>query len=205
MALLETLARWLRPEPIASVPELQAFMDSRAAFIAQKCVVEYARARTGVLSTKLFKEAAFKEALTRSRWTTYTIAYCDVSEMVEGLLRSRVRLSRTELAQRLLDWGQAAFLAHGLPEGAPPDFWARAIERLERRLAEARLHAPKPVREIPKTDMDEVFANLPIHESLRGHDYELVQNNLRTNLVRVHEDFLAAVDFDRLVRSIDSG
>lgn len=205
MGLLDTILGWFRTEPIATVPELAAFMDSRAAFISQKCVVEYARARTGVLSPKLFKEQAFRDALSQSRWTTYTIAYCDVAEMMEGLLRKRVRISEAALSDLLARLGAEAFRAHGQPEGAPEDFWPRAIERLEHRLAEARLHAPKPVREIPKTDMEVVFANLPIHETLRGHDYELVQNNLRTNLVRVHEDFLAAVDFDRLARAIDSG
>jgi len=205
MGLLDTLSRWFKPEPVATASDLAAFMDSRAAFIAQKCVVEYARARTGVMSPKLFKEAAFKTALSQSRWTTYAIVYCDVAEMVEGLLRNRTGLPPGRLAERLVEMGRATFLAYGLPEDAPADFWDRAVDRLERRLAEARLHAPKPVREIPKGGIEEVFANLPIHASLRGHDYELVQNNLRTNLVRVHEDFLAAVDFDRLAKALDGG
>ncbi len=205
MGLLDTISRWFKPEPIASASDLRAFLDSRSAFISQKCVVEYARARTGVMSPKLFKEEAFKAALTRSRWTTYAIVYCDVAEMVEGLLRRRVSLPPGALEDRLVGMGRATFFAYDLPEGAPRDFWDRAVERLEHRLAEARLHAPKPVRDIPKAHIDEVFANLPIHESLRGHDYELIQNNLRTNLVRVHEDFLAAVDFGRLVKAIEAG
>lgn len=202
MAMLQAVSRWFRPTPVATVGELATFMDSRAAFIAQKCVFEYARARSGVLSSKLFKEPAFNAAVTRSRWVTYTITFCDVSEMVEGLLRPRVR-GASGLESGLVDIGRRAFAAHGLPEGAADDFWREALKRLERRLAAARLHTPKPVREIPKSDMDVVFANLPIHESLRGHDYELVQNNLRTTLVRVYEDFLAAADLEALGTALD--
>ena len=50
------------------------------------------------------------------------------------------------------------------------------------------------MRELPKTDIEAIFANLPIHASLRGHDFELVQNNLRTNLVRIYEDLIAAAE-----------
>lgn len=202
MALLERLSRWFRPEPIATIEALEAFLDSRAAFMAQKCVVEYCRARSGVLWQKLFKEEAFLAALHQSRWTTYSIAYCDLAEMLEGLLRDRLGDQAARLEDALAAMAERVFWRHGLPEGAPDEFWDRAVERLRRRLALARMHAPRPVRDIPKTDLDEVFASLPIHPSLRGHDLELVQNHLRTNIVRIYEDFLAASDLDRLARGV---
>lgn len=198
MALFERVSRWFRPEPIATVEALEAFLDSRAAFMAQKCVVEYCRARSGVLWQKLFKEEAFLAALHRSRWTAYAIAYCDLAEMIEGVLRDRLGDQAARLEGALAAMAERVFWRHGVPEGAPDDFWEQAMGRLRRRLALARMRAPRPVRDIPKTDIDEVFASLPIHPSLRGHDFELVQNHLRTNIVRIYEDFLAAVDLDRV-------
>lgn len=202
MGLLDVLSRWLKPEPIDTAEALERFMDSRAAFLAQKCVVEYCRARSGILWQKLFKEQPFQAALHESRWITYSITYCDISEMMEGLLRDRLDGPPGALQRGLLAMAERTFARHGLPAGAPGDFWDKALERMERRLAAARLHEPKPVRNIPKTDMDEVFANLPIHESLRGHDYQLVQNHLRTNIVRIYEDFLDAADLDRLAEAV---
>jgi hypothetical protein len=198
MALLDRVTRWFRTESIATSEGLEAFMDSRAAFMAQKCVFEYCRARSGALSMKLFKEPAFMEALHHSRWTSYSLVYCDVAEMVEGVLRPHVAGSVGQLAQALVRMGERTFASHGLPAGAPEDFWVKAVERLEKRLALAQLHAPRPVREIPKTDLEAVLASLPIHPSIRGHDFELLQNHLRINLVRIYEDFLAAADRDRL-------
>ena len=198
MALLERLSRWFRTEPIASIEALEAFMDSRAAFMAQKCVVEYCRARSGVLSMKLFKEQAFMAAMHHSRWTTYALVYCDVAEMVEGVLRPYARGSLSSLADGLARTGERTFARHGVPEGAPEDFWFYAAERLEKRLALAQLHAPRPVREIPKTEIDSILASLPIHASLRGQDVELIQNHLRINLVRIYEEFLAGADRERL-------
>jgi len=198
MALLDRLMRWFRPEPIATIEALEAFMDSRAAFMAQKCVVEYCRARSGVLSMKLFKEPAFIEALHHSRWTTYALVYCDIAEMVEGVLRPHARGTLNRLAEGLAHLAERTFASHGLPTGAPADFWTEALAGLERRLALAQLHAPRPVRDIPKTEIEGVLASLPIHPSLRGEDFELLQNHLRINLVRIYEDFLAAADRRRL-------
>jgi hypothetical protein len=198
MSLLERLSRWFRTEPIASIEALESFMDSRAAFMAQKCVVEYCRARSGVLSMKLFKEQAFMAAMHHSRWTTYALVYCDIAEMIEGVLRPHARGSLGRLAEGLARIGERTFASHGVPEGAPEDFWFYAAERLEKRLALAQLHAPRPVREIPKTEIEAILASLPIHASLRPQDDELIQNHLRINLVRIYEDFLAAADRDRL-------
>jgi hypothetical protein len=198
MALLDRITRWFRTEPIATIEALEAFADSRAAFMAQKCVFEYCRARSGVLSMKLFKEQAFMDAMHHSRWTTYALVYCDVAEMIEGVLRPHARGSLKLLADGLARMGEHTFACHGLPEGAPDDFWKRAVERLEKRLALAQLHAPRPVRDIPKTEIEAVLASLPIHPSLRGQDFELLQNNLRINLVRIYEEFLAGADLEEL-------
>jgi hypothetical protein len=198
MTLLDRLADWFRNPPIATIEELEAFLDSRAAFMAQKCVVEYCRARSGVLSMKLFKEVAFREALHHSRWTTYALVYCDIAEMVEGVLRPHVRGSISRLGEELALMGERTFARHGLPEDAPENFWTVAVERLERRLALAQLHAPRPVRDLAKTDLEAILDALPIHRSLRGHDVELIQNHLRINLVRIYEDFLAGGDLASL-------
>jgi len=198
MALLDRLTRWFRTEPIATIEALEAFLDSRAAFMAQKFVFEYCRARSGVLSQKLFKEPAFMAALEQSRWTTYAIAYCDVAEMIEGVLRPQAGGSLNLLAEGLAGIGERTFASHGLPAGAPEDFWTGALQRLEKRLALAQLHAPRPVRDIPKTEIEAVLASLPIHPSLRGQDFELLQNHLRINLVRIYEDFVVAADPRRL-------
>ena len=198
MTLLHRLADWFRKPPIATIESLEAFLDSRAAFMAQKCVIEYCRARSGVLSMKLFKEPAFREALHHSRWTTYALVYCDIAEMVEGVLRPPARGKLNRLAERLAHLAERTFASHGLPEGAPEDFWSDAVARLERRLALAQLHAPRPVRDIPKTEIEAILASVPIHPSLRGEDFELLQNNLRINLVRIYEDFVARADRETL-------
>ena len=37
-----------------------------------------------------------------------------------------------------------------------------------------------------------VFDALPLHKEIVTHDYDYIFNNLRMNLLRAHEDFIAA-------------
>ena len=78
--------------------------------------------------------------------------------------------------------------------GEAPDFWRRAQERIARRIAQAGLAAPHAVKDIPQETAKEFFEGLPIHADLRSFDFELITNNLRVNLCRAHEDFVAAAD-----------
>ncbi|TIU25236.1 MAG: hypothetical protein E5W53_10535, partial [Mesorhizobium sp.] len=86
MGLLnDLLPAFLRkPQPIVSVDDLADFMDSRAAFLAQKSIVEFCRVRAGVYWQKLFSEKEFQAALNHSRWRAYPACYAIVAEMVEG-------------------------------------------------------------------------------------------------------------------------
>ena len=73
--------------PIRDSHELAQFIDENAAFLVQKGIYEYARARAGHYAKVLFKELMFAEAVERSRWTAYPLGLAMVGELVEGVLR----------------------------------------------------------------------------------------------------------------------
>jgi len=43
---------------------------------------------------------------------------------------------------------------------------------------------------------------LPLHMEIVTHDFDYIRNNLRMNLLRFHEDFVAAARFETLVPSL---
>ena len=67
MGLLNTLNIFRSRPPIREHHELAQFIDENAAFLVQKGIYEYARARAGHYAKVLFKEAPFREAVERSR------------------------------------------------------------------------------------------------------------------------------------------
>ena len=104
-----------KPAPIADAAELAGFMDSRAAFLAQKCIVEFCRVRAGVYWQKLFSEKDFQEALDHARWRAYPACYAMVAEMVEGALREAAGLRQRGLPAALEKLALASFSKYPCP------------------------------------------------------------------------------------------
>jgi hypothetical protein len=188
-----------RPPPVASLGDFDEFVDRHTAFLVQKCVFEYARARSGTLSGTLFKEKAFVEAINESRWRNYPICLAHVLQMVDAVMRPQAIGELAALTDGLVAASERITGRYDTPAGMAPDFWAEARRYVEGRLRRGSLAAPHPVKDIAREDFRIFFDQLPIHESLRGHDLTLVRNNLRVNLCRAHETFLARVDRPRLL------
>src|SRR6266850_7830676 len=105
MKILEKLFR-PRP-PVRDLEALADFIDAQSAFIVQKGIYEYSRARAGHYAKVLFAEAEFLEAVERSRWQAYPLGLAMVGELVEGVLRRHTGEDR----RRALDALAALVLA----------------------------------------------------------------------------------------------
>ncbi len=79
--------------------ELAQFIDENAAFLVQKGIYEYSRARAGHYAKILFREPEFAEAVERSRWAAFPLGLAMVAEVVEGILRPR-----SSRANRPVNW-----------------------------------------------------------------------------------------------------
>ena len=180
------------------------FLDRQAAFISQKCTVEYCRARSGLNWDKLFKERAFVEAMEVCRWESYAAILVEVAVMVEAKLRPS--LKAVDAPPIKLSRGIIALIQDILAGYPPPvhrpDGWSGVIEQARARLAEAQLAAPKPANQLGFKAGSSVYAVLPIHPTLRNHDFELIRNNIRFNLVRGAEDFDRQADRLAIVADI---
>lgn len=200
MRLLGSLRR-----RIVNRPDLEEFLDRRAAFMVQKCIFEYSRARSGVLSTKLFKEVAFKSAVEDARWRNYPLCLQNAALMVELALRVAAGEAAPAMRDGLIATVGAVCRRYAPPAGQPADFWVRAEEQIARRIRQSGLSPVRPVKDIPHETAEAFFAALPIHTDLTSFDFELVTNNLRVNLCRAYEDFIAVADLPVLVAALADG
>jgi len=194
-----------KPAPVDTIEALDSCVDSHAAFLVQKCIYEYCRARSGILAAKLFKEPSFVAAMDRSRWQNYPICLGHVAVMVEGALRPYAGENVVGLTDGIVAVVERVTAGHEAAAGMEAGFWVAARRRIEERLRQASLAAPRAVKDIPKEDYQTFFDQLPIHESLRGHDFVLVRNNLRVNLCRAYETFVARADLPELARLLTAG
>ena len=115
----------LRPVPIATADALKAFVEERAAFIAQKCAIDYCRGKTGLASYALFTEKPFLDALDVCRWETFAAVLGDLLIITEGCLRPHLAPAQHSALREALIGVHAAALTQ-LPAPAHRPARARA-------------------------------------------------------------------------------
>jgi len=195
--------QWLRkPAPIRMVADLVDFLDGNAAYVAQRCLFEYARALAGYGWQPLMEEEGFRTAMERSRWLAYPIGLALVAEVVEGQLRLVVPGTAPRVLEAIERSAGTALDRHRPPELIAPDEWAAAGERLRRRLGALQASPPLPVKDIAKPVAEEMHELVPIHPRLRGRDPYMVQNNLTVSLLQVHESFAARAEPEPLLAAL---
>lgn len=192
---------WLKPKSaIADTAALITFLDTRTAFLVQKCTWEYARARAATNYEKLFKEEEFVAAVNLSCWSNFPHGLTHEVQMVEGVLRPLAGPQR----QALLD-GLIAVAHDVIAQQKPIDrdavaFFKEPAALMESRLRLAGLAAPQKVNEIPDVHFQEFFDRLPIHEEVRKNDFAVIRNTLRATLVNHHDDFVKSANLSELAR-----
>lgn len=202
MRLWTAMKQLLGPRPIATRQELKQFLESRAAYLVQKSIMEYSQARANMLFSTLLGESAFLSAYDHARWHSYPAAFSMVAEMAEGHLRGHAGAGVARFQAALAAIGGEVFQAFPPPAGAPADFWRAAGEALDRDLAAAALAAPKPVNRIPRAREGEIFAVLPVHESLRRHDRDMFHNTLKLHLAEIGGEFAERAEAAKLAAAL---
>lgn len=180
-------------DPIRDTAALADFIDGNAAFLMQKGIYEYSRARAGHYAKVLFREAGFHAAVEVSRWRAYPLGLAIVGEMVEGVLRGHVgerQAAREALSEIVLN----IFDRYPVPAALGEEEWRGHRAELARRLQLVGLHPPKRVIDIPQQWAQTYFDLMPIHEKLRARDFPTTRNYLRVALCNIHDEFVDRLD-----------
>jgi hypothetical protein len=182
------------PPPIRDVPALAGFIDQNAAFLVQKGMYEYSRARAGHYSKVLFAETGFQHAIERSRWRAYPLGLAMVAEVVEGVLRPHVGGRRQAALAALIALVLSIFDRYAVPGVLDEAEWREARSELERRLGIIGIHAVKYAKDIPEPFAKPYFDLMPIDKRLRVSEFPTIHNYLRVTLINMHEEFSTRVD-----------
>ncbi len=195
LALFEFFRR--RP-PIGDAQALAEFIDRQAAFLAQKGIYEYSRARAGHYAKVLFRERGFIEAVEQSRWRAYPLGLAMVGELVEGVL-GPYETDRREQLDALNSLVLSVFDRYPVPASLGEQAWSDERAGLERRLGLIGMHAPKRAFDICEPWAETYFNLMPIHEKLRGPDFPTIRNYLRVTLCNIHDELIKRMDGPALV------
>ncbi len=193
-----------RPSPIRDAAALADFIDRNAAFVVQKGLYEYARARAGHYSKVLFKETGFQAAIEQSRWRAYPLGLAMVAEVVDAALHGESVADRHARIESINALTLAVFDRYPSPAALTPDIWRHLRSDLVRRLALIGLHPPKRAMDIPEPFAQSYFNLMPIHEKLRGPDFPTLHNYLKITLCNIHDELTARIDAPMLMSRLQS-
>jgi hypothetical protein len=204
---LGDLATALRKPRIATPESLAGFMAEQAAFVAQKCTIDYCQARTGLMWPQLEKEQVFRDALDRARWEAYPLVLSDVGIMIEGLMRPALKpASLLPFASWLTQTYAGCLDRYGPPRHRDPGAtWEHDVEGFRHRLGQAQMAAPRPVHEVGGESGRALHRLMPIHPTLTRQDAEMIANNVKLRLARVHEDLERQGDFTAIAAHFTPG
>lgn len=191
-----------RPPPIADSGALADFIDRQAAFLTQKGIYEYARARAGHYSKVLFKEEAFANAVDRSRWRAYPIGLAMVGELVEGVLRPLAGDSPSAQLEALRTLVLSVFDRYPIPAALGQPMWTEARSELSRRMQLIGLHPRKRAFEIADPFVKAYIDLMPIDEKLRRSEFPTIHSYLSVTLCNIHEELTKRMDAPALVASL---
>jgi hypothetical protein len=194
-----------RRAPVGDAAALADFIDQQAAFLVQKGIYEYSRARAGHYSKVLFSEPEFLEALDASRWRAYPIGLAMVGELVEGVLRPLDGGDGGRRLDAVSGLVLAVFDRYPTPAVLGQRAWSAARVELAHRLRLVGLHAPKRAFEIPEPFARAYFDAMPIHKSLRAAEFPTLHNYLKVSLCNVHEELTKRIDAPAVVATLLEG
>jgi hypothetical protein len=177
---------------VATRDDLADFLAAQGAYVSQRTVLEYCRARTGLNWDKLLQEEPFIQGFEFCRWEAYATLLPEIAELALIRLRREGVLEPRAYLPGLVEAARAALLRHPVP--AHRSSWTEAAAEIERHLARALLAEPRPVHLMGFDASDAIFEILPIHPDLRREDREMFFNSLRFALCRAFEEMTRRLD-----------
>ncbi len=197
--MIDLFAFFRRKPPIANPAALAEFIDGHAAFLVQKGIYEYSRARAGHYSKVLFREKSFQDAVEGSRWRAFPLGLAMVAEAAEGLLRAGAgdhRLAQLEALRALV---LSIFDRYPVSPAVGEPAWIELRAGLANRLQQVGLHPPKRAMDIPEQFAQSYFDLMPIHEKLRRAEFPAMRNYLRVSMCNIHDELDNRLDAQTLV------
>jgi hypothetical protein len=189
--------------PIRDGHQLAQFIDENSAFLIQKGMYEYSRARAGHYAKVLFTEPEFQEALERSRWKAFPLGLAMVGELVEGVLRPLAAdADRTQQLEFLRALVLSVFDRYQTPATLGEASWSQLRADLARRLQLIGLHPVKRSFDIAGPFAKAYFDLMPIHRKLRASEFPTLHSYLKVTLCNIHDELTKRLDAEAMADSL---
>ncbi len=191
---MSKLLEFVFGRPKSSDPEVfGAFLHERAAFVAQKTIMDYCQVKTGKNEREVFADADFRSALNHCRWEVFAATLVDVHAMAEAWLRPYAAQPGETLVEALVALHERAAAAAPMSD-RPPDSAAPDPARIRADLMLRTLAPPRPANTLHLTAEKPLLETLPIHPDQRRDETPAITGALRFHIVSSQQEMERAFD-----------
>lgn len=200
MGLFDFLRR--RKPAIRTPQELADFIDEQAAFLVQKGIYDYARARSGPFSKILLADDGFQRALDRSRWRAFPLGLAMVGETVETVLAPHAGGNRRSELDPLIKLVLSVHDRYPRPAALTEEEWTAGRADLVLHLERLSTHPPKRIIDIPVPFAERYFEMMPFDKPFLTPDAPTARGFMQLQLLKVQEDLLQRMDAGEMVKEL---
>lgn len=191
-----------RKPPIRDLKQLADFIDEQAAFLVQKGIYDYTRARSGHFAKVMLADKGFQSALNRSRWRAFPLGLAMVGETVDAVLAPQAGENRRSLLDPLIALVLSVYDRHPRPEVLTPDEWQSGREELRLHLERLSTHPPKRIIDIPQPFAKRYFEMMPFDKPFLTPDAPTARSFMQLQLIAVHEQLLERMNAPDMARKL---
>jgi hypothetical protein len=190
-----------RKPPIRDLMSLADFIDEQSAFLVQKGIYDYSRARSGHFAKIMLADKGFQNALNRSRWRAYPLGLSMIGETVEATLAPQVG-DRRAVLDPLIALVLSVYDRYPRPEALTQEEWALGRDELKLHLERLSTHPPKRIIDIPAPFAERYFAMMPFDKPLLTPDAPTARGFLQLQLVSVQEQLSRRMNAADMARQL---
>ena len=194
-----------RKPPIRDPQALAVFIDEQAAFLVQKGIFDYTRARTGHFAKVMLKDKGFQSALNRSRWRAYPLGLAMIGETTEAVLAPQSGGDRRSVLDPLIALILSIYDGYPKPEELTAEEWSEGRAELALHLERLTTHPPKRIIDIPQPFAERYFAMMPFDKAFLTPDAPTARGFMQLRLVTVHEQLEQRMDAADMARQLRQG
>jgi len=187
------LGRRRRQGPIDDAAELQNFLQTRAAFVAQTSLYGYLRTRAGMRYPELFHDESFVGSINIAKWHLWLACLSDIAVYAGAMLVDRIPGSREQVAELIPRLVENILLETGIPADAGEAFEV-AAEQVRNRLAQVNWVQFNDDHALFTESPPALVKWAPVIDELKELDKDIVTNSVRFRWQEVRSDLRTHLD-----------
>ena len=189
--------------PLKTIEEVEEFVTTRSAFVAQKTLYGYVKTRMGTRYPSMFDDERFNHSINIAKMQIFAACLSDLSIFAVANAFTNMPTSHSQYVQTAVNFYKKGLSEN--PNDAPEEFSPQeAISSFEMRLSNIDWKIEAKDRSIFTESPKALYRWAPIAENLKKQDADIIVNSINFTWSEIRQRFLRRLDVSAVCSSIET-